>query len=146
MTNDDDASLSRRHVLAGMAAGLVSACSSSSSAPDAAPEAATKAAAAGQALAHGEMDRWSGYVGTRFEASGFQLRLSGVRPLASEGARPANVSRSSAFLAVFDVDGGRPMPGNLIHALRAQGVGPLDVFLADAATPEFPGRMHAVFN
>ena len=143
-----ESEVSRRDLIAAMAAaGFVAACSGSSdsSMSTMADPAAAAAAAKAQALASGEMDRWAALVGIVFTASGFRLTLAGVRALASEGARPAGL-RAAAFLAVFDVQGGGNMPGDVIHTLSAPGIGPLDVFLEAAATSEFPGRMHAVFN
>lgn len=135
----------RRTVVAGLcASGLVTACSSSR-APEAEPDPQAKAAAQGQALATGNMDRWARMVGGEFDASGFRLKLAGVRPLPSSGERPANVAREAAFLAVFEVLGGGQMPGDLIYAMRSS-THALDVFLLSGATAEFPNRMHAVFN
>ena len=105
-----------------------------------------RATAQGRALAHGEMARWSRVVGTEFRAAGFRLKLAGVRPLTSLGARPPTVTRHRAFVAVFDVLGGQAMAGDLIYAMSAPGYGSLDVFLTSAATTEFPYRMQAVFN
>ena len=144
-----DSEVSRRDLIAAMAAaGLVAACSGSSSSPSAtmADPAAAAAAAKGQALAHGEMDRWAALVGTTFTATGFRLIVAGVQALPSLGARPADVTRAAAFVALFDVTAGGAMPGDLIYAMSAPGIGPLDVFLSAAPTPEFPARMLAVFN
>ena len=140
--------VSRRDLIAALgAAGLLAACSGSSdsSMPTMADPASAAAVAKAQALAHGEMDRWAAVVGTVFAASGFRLTLAGVRALASEGARPAGL-RAGAFLAVFDVQGGGTMPGDLIYTLSSPGIGPLDIFLEAAPSPEFPNRMTAVFN
>ena len=137
--------LSRRNLLAGLgASGVVAAYAlTRPSAPAVAP---AKAAAQGRALATGEIDRWRQLVGTEFRAAGLRLNFAGVRPLTSIGERPANVTRSRAFLVVFDVLGGQQMPGDLIYAMSAPGYGPLDIFLTSGATSEFPNRMHAVFN
>jgi hypothetical protein len=138
-------SLNRRTVITGLcASGLVGACSAARPTPPPTPQA--KAAAQGQALATGEMDRWAAKVGTEFNAMGFRLTLAGVQPLQSTGVRPASVARHGAFLVVFDVIAGGQMPGDLIYAMRAPGVGPLDIFIASAATSQFPNRMDAVFN
>lgn len=92
------------------------------------------------------MADWTRLVGSVFEGAGFRLRLAGLRPLGSEGARPANVARAGAFLLAFDTLGAATMPGDLIYALSTTGAGPLDVFLVNVSTAEAPGRMHAVFN
>ena len=138
--------VNRRNVVVGLcASGILAGCSSSR-APETAQESqAAKAAMNGQALATGEMDRWAGMVGREFNAAGFRLKVLGVRPFASEGPRP-EAARDSAFLVVFDVQSGGQMPGDLIYAMSSRDVGPIDVFMASAATPEALGAMHAVFN
>ena len=70
---------------------------------------------------------------------------SEFRPLASGGARPWNLGRDRAHLAVFDVIGGMTMAGDLIYSARHPQYGEIPIFLTvpDAARP---GRMHAVFN
>lgn len=144
--NASIASLSRRNLIAGAcASGMLAACSRTS--PPEEPEAdlSVSAAAAGRALAHGAMQDWAGMVGTVFRTGGGgTLRVAGVQPLQSGGDRPADLARAAAFLVVFDAIGA--VPGNLIHRIEAPGYGPLDVFVADAASAEFPARMHAVFN
>lgn len=139
-------SVSRRAVITTLCvSGLVAACSRPTQTVE--REKAQAAAVKAQALAHGSMGDWQQMVGSVFQATGgYALGLVGVRPLQSEGARPANVSRSSAFLAVFDVLGGQTMAGDLIYSMSTSRLGPLDVFLTAAPTPEFPSRMHAVFN
>ena len=140
----ESATLSRRNLLAGLcASGLAAACSPGGRTAE---DPALRAAAQGQKLARGGLADWTDRVGSVFDAAGFRLRLEGVRPLASEGARPPQVARSSAFLLVFDVLAGGTMPGDLIYPMATPGVGPLDVFLASAATEQYPNRMHAVFN
>jgi hypothetical protein len=95
-------------------------------------------------LADAERDEWAAQVGSNFAAEGgYRLKLAGVRPLRSEGARPSSVSRQSAFVAVFDVLDGRTMAGDLIYTLRHSQYGRLPIFLT---VSEHPGRMLAVFN
>ena len=112
----------------------------------AASDAAASVAAQGRALASGEIGQWAAQVGTEFTSGAFRLRLAGVRPLPSAGARPPSVARQRAFLAVFDVTAGGPMPGDLTYRMSARRDGPLDIFISSAATSEFPNRMAAVFN
>ena len=138
--------VSRRSVIGALAlAGLLAACSR----PAAAPERQKRELAAirGQALARGGIGDWERLAGGIFQVTaGFRLRLAGVRPLESGGARPPDLGRASAFLALFDVLDGQDMPGDLIYTMSTTGLGPLDVFLSRAPTAEFPHRMHAVFN
>jgi hypothetical protein len=98
-----------------------------------------------QTLATAEMDRWSRMVGSEFTTAGFSVKLVGVQALNSEGVRPPEVTRDAAFLAVFEVLTGGYMPGDLIYRLTGRNQ-VLDVFLTNAFTPQFPRRMHAVFN
>ena len=136
----------RRTVVTGLcASGLVTACSSGSAPEQQRMDPAQAAAQQGQALATGEMDRWARMVGKQFGTSGFTLKVAGVQPLPTSGVRPADVTRQSAFLVVFDVLGGGVMPGDLIYTMSSS-THVLDVFVARAATAEFPDRMHAVFN
>jgi hypothetical protein len=138
--------VNRRNVVVGLcASGVLAGCSSGSAPKAPEPSQAQKAAMNGQALATGEMDRWAGMVGRELNAAGFRLKVQGVRPFASEGPRP-EAARDRGFLVVFDVQSGGQMPGDLIYALSSRDVGPLDVFVASAATAEAPATMHAVFN
>jgi hypothetical protein len=98
------------------------------------------------ALKTGGIDAWTRMRGSEFSALGFRLKFLGTRPLISEGERPPEVARRSAFLAVFEIVGGGQMPGDLIYTLATRGVAPFDVFLSSAASARFPNRMHAVFN
>ena len=136
----------RRTVVTGLcASGLLTACSSGRPPPETVMDPAQAAAQQGQALATGEMDRWARMVGKPFGTSGFTLNVAGVQPLPTSGERPAEVTRHSAFLVVFEVLSGGAMPGDLIYTMTSS-THALDVFLASAATTEFPNRMHAVFN
>ncbi len=136
----------RRTVVTGLcASGLVTACSSGRAPPETALDPAQAAAQQGQALATGEMDRWARMVGKQFGTTGFTLKVAGVQPLPTSGERPADVTRQAAFLVVFDVLSGGEMPGDLIYTMTSS-THALDVFIARAATTEFPNRMHAVFN
>ena len=148
----DGSGLSRRGLLASLCASAVAGIAglvalNSSRRPGTGPRSAptAQARAQGQSLATSEMDGWSRIVGTNFHAAGFDLRLAGVEPLPSVGARPADVTRDRAFLAVFDVRSGGEMPSDLIYSMTS-GNHALDIFLTSAATARFPNRMHAVFN
>ena len=147
MNQVEGSSVNRRTVITGLcASGLIAACSSSPAMDEPQSQAMAAARAQGQALANGEMDRWSAKVGTEFTTAGFRIKLAGVQPLESTGVRPANVTRDSAFRVLFDVLDGGQMPGDIIYGLSASGVGPLDVFISSVGTREYPNRMDAVFN
>jgi hypothetical protein len=102
-------------------------------------------AAPQSALATAEMAEWQTAVGTRFEvAGGITLRLVGIQPLASSGARPAGLRRS-AFMAVFDLPAFASLPGNLIYTLRNSTYGQLDLFL-DTGAGRMANRVFAILN
>lgn len=96
-------------------------------------------------LATSEMDRWTKMVGSEFTGSGYRLKLMGVQPMNSAGVRPPDVTRDSAFVAVFEVLAGGYMPGDLIYRMSTRNQ-VLDIFLANANTTQFPRNMNAVFN
>ena len=147
MVRIEGPSVNRRDVVAGLcASGLLGACSSRA-APEQADDMADPQAAAaqGQALATGTKEGWERMVGTVFNTSTHRLKLAGVRSLPSRGDRPPEVSREAAFLAVFEIQAGGFMPGDLIYRMSSRSQ-VLDVFLANASTREFPNNMHAVFN
>lgn len=142
-------SLSRRHVVAGMcASGLLSVFSFAAVRLQQQQQQKTAQPLAGQTqtqpLATSEMDRWSRMVGDEFTGQGFRLKLKGVQALNSKGVRPEEL-RDNAFLAVFEVLSGGYMPGDLIYRMSTRNQ-VLDIFLANAFTPQFPRNMNAVFN
>ncbi|MGZ8337368.1 MAG: DUF6916 family protein [Allosphingosinicella sp.] len=95
-------------------------------------------------LGNAGMREWEAQIGAAFTASGgYRLRLAGVRPLTSRGARPPSVRRRRAFLAVFDIADGRTMASDLIYTLAHADYGPMPLFLTAS---DSPARMHAVFN
>lgn len=98
-------------------------------------------------LADAGYDEWAAQVGSTFTLGGAtRLRLAGVRALPSAGARPANVGRTQAFVAVFDPISGAALPGDLIYTASHAEYGPLPLFLATGGDARTPGRMLAVFN
>lgn len=101
-----------------------------------------RAAPGAAALARAEREQWSAQVGSTFDVAGQTLRLAGVRPLPSEGERPAGLRRQG-FLAVFDVVGGGGLPGDLVYDLASRRHGALSLFLS--ATDD-TARMIAVIN
>ena len=143
--------ISRRNLLVGAGAAAVVAgaawlyLSPSQSAPTAGPPATPAQRTQGRVLATSEMNGWQNIVGTEFETAGFRLKLVGVQPLPTVGARPTDVTRDRAFVAVFEIQSGGTMPSDLIYTMRSERH-VLDVFLTSASTREFPNRMHAVFN
>lgn len=96
-------------------------------------------------LATAGYEEWLAQVGTTFGAGGgYSLRLAGVAPLLSSGARPAGL-RDRAFALNFDVAAGRTMAGDLIYTISHPTYGPLQIFLS-ATGPTSRSRMIAVFN
>jgi len=142
-------SVRRRHVVGGLCASgalgafAFAAVRTQQSSP--AQTSATTTQVQSTTLATAEMDRWSRMVGSEFTTAGFSLKLMGVQALNSAGVRPPEVTRDAAFVAIFDVLSGGYMPGDLIYRMTSRSQ-VLDVFLNNAFTPQFPRRMHAVFN
>lgn len=144
--------LSRRNVLLGLTGG---AAATAVLAPALSPGVGRKArelavrSGVGRrflSLDNASLREWSEMVGSSFRVTGgYALKLVGVRPLESSGARPWNLGRDRAFLAVFDVLGGMTMAGDLIYSARHPQYGEIPIFLT-AGDPASPGRMHAVFN
>jgi hypothetical protein len=97
-------------------------------------------------LAYGNIGDWIAVVGTTFRSGTERLRLVGVQPLESDGVRPPEVTRTSAFAAVFDVLNGAVLPGDLIYSIYASNIAPFDIFMSSARTAQYPARLHAVFN
>ena len=96
-------------------------------------------------LATAEMDAWQAAVGTRFEVAGsITLRLVGIEPLTSVGARPPGLRRR-AFMAVFERPGSATLPGNLIYRLSSATQGTLDLLLVEGAG-RAANRVFAVLN
>ena len=142
--------LSRRNILFGLAGAAVSAVVATSALRPLAGEQTRRLLASNRftrrflSLAHAEQGEWTAQVGSEFAiGGGFRLRLAGVRPLPSAGARPSGVARERAFVAVFDVLGGMTMPGELIYSAAHPQYGSLPLFLTAAGDPR---RMLAVFN
>ncbi|HEY5713677.1 MAG TPA: hypothetical protein VIT38_17405 [Allosphingosinicella sp.] len=93
------------------------------------------------------VDEWSQQVGSVFTvAGGTAMRLAGVRAMPAPGGRPSNLSRSTAFLAVFDPLNGATMAGNLTYGASHPEYGALMMFLTESSDPATPSRMFAVFN
>jgi hypothetical protein len=96
-------------------------------------------------LASASYEQWQAQVGATFSGGGgYSLRLAGVEPLNSAGARPAGL-RARAFALNFDVQAGRTMAGDLIYTITHPTYGPLQVFLSTTG-PTTRSRMIAVFN
>lgn len=142
--------ISRRNVVAGLAGLAVTAVAATTLFQPSAGDGARRLLAGNRftrrflSLASAEQAEWAAQVGSDFTVEGgYRMRLVGVRPLASSGARPAGLSRSRAFAAVFEVAGGLTMPGDLIYTASHAQYGSLPIFLSQSGDP---GRMLAVFN
>jgi hypothetical protein len=142
--------LSRRNILLGLAGAAVSAVVATTALAPAAGERTRRVLAGNRftrrflSLADAGQSEWTSQVGSAFTLDGgYRLRLAGVRPLHSQGARPASVARDRAFAAVFEVLGGAPLAEDLIYSARHAHYGALPLFLTGTDDPR---RMLAVFN
>jgi hypothetical protein len=98
-------------------------------------------------LAQAGYDDWLAQVGATFTVGGgTSLKLAGVRAFAAAGTRPSSLSRDRAFVAMFDVQNRRTLPGDLIFTITHPIHGAFQLFLSAAGDPRTPGRMLAVFN
>lgn len=98
-------------------------------------------------LADADYAQWAQTVGSVFTiAGGTSMVLTGVLPLQSSGVRPLSLGRAQAFLAVFDVPGGRTLAGDLIYTVSHPQYGAFQIFLSAVTDPRTPGRMLAVYN
>ena len=141
---------SRRKVVIGLGGAAVTAAGATTALSPAASDRARRVLAGNRftrrylSLAHAEQGAWAAQVGSQLRLDGgFRLRLAGVRPLHSEGRRPAAATRDRAFVAVFDVLGGADMAGDLIYTASHPQYGALPLFLTATGNPR---RMLAVFN
>ena len=99
-------------------------------------------------LADGALDQWQRAVGMRFSVGGTAaiLTLRAVKPLHSAGERPAGVTRSHAFAAVFEAPIDAPIQGNRTYRLATRLVAPLDVHLGSAVAAGAASQFLAIFN
>jgi hypothetical protein len=98
-------------------------------------------------LAQAGYEEWTDQVGSIFNVGGGDsLKLVGVAPFESTGARPVGLARDRAFLAKFDVQNGGSMAGDLIYTVVHPQYGAMQVFLSASSDPRLPNRMNAVFN
>ena len=98
-------------------------------------------------LADAGYEEWAAQVGAVFTlGDGTRLTLAGVRAFPSSGARPADVGRDRAFVALFDPGRGQSAAPDLIHDATHAEYGPLPLFLSAASDARTPRRVLAVFN
>ena len=98
-------------------------------------------------LANGTAEQWLEQVGSTFTVGGgTSLKLVGVSALSSPGPRPAQVTRSRAFIAKFDVQNQGTMAGDLIYTASHPRYGAFRIFLSASPDPQLPHRMTALFN
>lgn len=146
------ARLSRRTVVGGMATvgtiaavGVVTQKGTALGGPDGLARTLVGGARPSSPLATAEMTAWQAAVGSEFAiARSTHMRLVGVQPLASRGARPRGLRRN-AFLAVFELPAFAQLPGDLIYTLSNPAYGALDLFLVEGGA-RGAQRLHAVFN
>lgn len=141
---------SRRTVVAGVAAAgtlaAVGIATSEGVVPLGAdgPGAALFGSRATAPLMAGEIDLWQTAIGDSFGIASTSMRLIGVEPLASPGARPAGLRRRG-FIAVFELSAFAQLPGNLIYTISSAGHGTFDLYLVEG-TGRFANRLKAVLN
>lgn len=150
MTDSHDASVSRRTVVGGLAAAGTIAAFAVAANEGAVPIGASASGGGpfgGQGtspLATAEVDAWQAVVGSDFGIARTTMRLVGVEPLASPGARPRGLRRK-AFVAVFELPVLARLPGDLIYTISSAGRGTFDLFLVEGAG-RFTNRLKAVLN
>lgn len=92
-------------------------------------------------------DEWSRQIGSEFQArtegGTAALKLVAVNPLNSKGARPDDVTRDRAFVAVFDAGSANLPAGDRMYAVNSTS-GDMNIFFG----PANPKTAHidAVFN
>ena len=93
------------------------------------------------------LHEWSRHVGSEFlaetESGSARFKLVGVKPLLSGGARPEQVSRDRAFVAVFDIGSASGPGGDRIYAVNHKVSGDMAIFFSP---PGGKGNIEAVFN
>lgn len=88
---------------------------------------------------------WAAEVGNVLEVqAGALLRVVGVETFAAYGSQEADLIRPRAFIVNFELEGGEPIEGDVIHRLTHPSHGSFDLFLK--TTPELPAFVQAVFN
>ena len=98
-------------------------------------------------LADGSYQEWADQVGTIFSVGGgAMMKLVAVEPFYRAGVRPANVTRSLAFMAKFDLLNHVTLPGDLIYLATNPSYGTFRIFLSASSDPRQPQRMNALFN
>jgi hypothetical protein len=96
-------------------------------------------------LEKGDDLAWGTQIGSVLQVQGgAQLRVTGVETFASYGRRHRNLIRPRAFLVNFQLVGGQPIQGDIVHRLTHPSLGSMDLFLK--TTPELPNFAQAVFN
>lgn len=143
-------SFSRRKIVLGLAGTAVAAAVAVPALRPAAGERARRLLASNGltrgflSLADAGQGEWQAQVGSVFTVEGgYRMRLAGVQPLQSEGARPPQAWRERAFIAVFELAGGVTLAGDLIYTVAHPEYGALPLFLSASDDPR---RMFAVFN
>ena len=98
-------------------------------------------------LADAGLAEWQDQIGTTFiVGGGTSLKLVGVSAMPSVGQRPLRVTRTQAFLAIFDVQNRGTMAGDLIYTAMHPRYGAFSIFLSASGDPRLPHRMTALFN
>ena len=150
--NRENRKLSRRRILAGIAAGTGGLGVAAMSAPvrglisESASTAGDWWSRGHVALATSGATDWSGFVGSPFTIGGSAVfTLVEVRPFAQHGARPRGIARDQAFLAVFESAGAERPQGNQTYKVD-HATGRFDIFFAAADPSARRPRLEAVFG
>jgi len=151
MSTEIRAPLSRRKLLAALAAGFTAVAAIAS--PALHLSWTRRPGKAGSwwnrqsfSLAKAGMNEWSQQVGSDFtvraEGGAAAVRLESVKPLMSAGRRPAGLARDRAFEAVFASAAGTALPaGDRMYPVNHSKYGAMDVYFSPSGQ-----KMGAVFN
>jgi hypothetical protein len=150
MSSSTEKRLSRRDLLAGFAAvGAFAAVAMAAKNSRITRSSSLRGTATGTrsrpaSLATAEIEHWMAEVGSDFDIAHTRMRLSGVRALAAEGTRPAEL-RQRPFIAVFDLPQGEALPGNLLYHIANRNYPAFDIYLSEPGDQSLH-RMLAIFN
>ena len=103
-------------------------------------------------LRHGGISQWSELVGQWFYFKGGRgghaaYMVREVKPLPSKGVRPEGVTRTQAFIVVFQTGNvTRSTPGNQMVEISHERYPPLPIFVSAEARIGDKSMIHAVFN
>ena len=101
-------------------------------------------------LRHGGVGEWSALTGQTFQVASEQgpslVKVAEVRPLASEGSRPRDVSRAQAFAVVFEASPGRMPAGERIYSFAHAAHDAVDIHVGAPVLVGQTAQVVAIFN